>query len=147
MRTLLIIKPDAYEMGLEKRILGRFTSAGLRIARSEKRKLSPGEVDELYREHRGKPFFEPNRNFILSGAVGLFVLSDGDNVVARVRKIVGGKVPGRAGKGTIRGDFGIHPVHVERNLVHASSSPRDAEREIALLIRDKGSGRPSSSGS
>lgn len=136
-RTLLIIKPDAYEMGIEGKILDRVAAAGLKVLYFEKRMLTRQEVEALYSEHRGKPFFEANERFILSGPVGLLVLEGGDDVVARVRKIVGGKIPGRAGKGTIRGDFGIHPVHIERNLVHASSSREAARRELALLIGER----------
>ena len=136
-RTLLIIKPDAYEMGLESIILERIAAAGLKLVRSERRKLERSEVEELYREHRGKPFFSKNRDFILSGPVGLFIVEEEGNVVKRVREIVGDKNRALAKKGSIRGDFGIHPVHVERNLVHASSSPEAAKRELALLLPER----------
>ena len=117
-RTLLIIKPDAYELGLDEAIEQRVRGAGLSIIHAVKRRLEREEVEELYKEHRGKPFFKINRDFILSGPVGLLVIGHNGDVVKRVREIVGDKKPERAKKGTIRGDFGIHPVHIERNLVH-----------------------------
>ncbi|MDD5557070.1 MAG: nucleoside-diphosphate kinase [bacterium] len=132
-RTLLIIKPDAYARGLEGAVLERIRAAGFRILRRERRRLGREEVEELYREHRGKPFFHANTEFLLSGEVGLLVLGGDGDVAGRVRALVGEKDPSRARPGTIRGDLGIDPARIERNLVHASASPAEAEREIALL--------------
>jgi len=136
MKTLLILKPDAYARGLEGAILARVSQSGLKVAYSERRRLSRAEVEELYREHRERPFFSGNADFVLSGEVGLFLVQGGGDVVERLRELVGDKDPRLAEKGSIRGDFGIDPVHMERNLVHASSSREEARREIALLLGD-----------
>lgn len=63
----------------------------------------------------------------------------GHRAVTAVRGIIGATIPINAVAGTIRGDYscdsphaatvGVRPVH---NLVHASSSPEEANREIAL---------------
>ncbi len=139
-RTLLIIKPDAHLRGLEKPIVERILSTGLKVVYSERRRLNSAEVEELYREHRGKPFFKVNTDSILSGPVSLLIITDDGNVVKRVRELVGSKYPSLAEKGTIRGDFGIDRVNIEKNLVHTSSSHEEAEREIALLIEAKRQG-------
>lgn len=139
--TLLILKPDAYERHLEADILARVAAAGLRVARAERRRLSRTEVEELYREHRGKPFFKTNTDFLLSGSVGLFVIGGEGDVAGRVRELIGHKDPRRAARGTIRGDFGGDRTRVERNLVHASSSAVEAEREMRLLLGDTMTGR------
>ena len=140
-RTLLIIKPDAYEKGLEGVILDRIRSAGLEIARFRKRRLSRAEVERLYAEHRGKPFFRANMDFILSGPVGLLMLRGKGDVVKRVRKLVGNKDPALAEPGSIRGDFGIDPDHIERNLVHASSDESAAWRELMIFFKEEMVGR------
>ncbi|MCX6356652.1 MAG: nucleoside-diphosphate kinase [Candidatus Aureabacteria bacterium] len=132
--TLLIVKPDAYERGLEAAILDRVRGAGLDMVRSERRRLARAEVEALYGEHRGKLFYAANTEFILSGPVGLFLLNGPGDIVRRVRVLVGHKDPGCAAPGSIRGDFGIDPRRIERNLVHASSTPEDAEREISLFF-------------
>jgi nucleoside-diphosphate kinase len=56
-----------------------------------------------------------------------------------VRKIVGDTIPAKAALGTIRGDFSIETpflANIETrpmyNLIHASETPQEAEREIAL---------------
>ena len=133
-RSLLMIKPDAYKRGLEPSILERITGAGLRIVHSERRKLRCEEVEELYGEHRGKPFFKINRDFILSGPVGIFVVGGNGNVVKRLRELVGNKRPELAERGTIRGDYGINRERIEENLVHASEDSASAKREVEIFL-------------
>ena len=140
-RTLLIIKPDAVQRGLGEEILGRVVAAGFTVTRREQRRLSRAEVEELYREHRGKPFFERNAAFIASGELILCLIEGNGDIVGRVRAFIGDKNPARARKGTVRGDYGIDPAHVERNLVHGSSSAEDAERETALFFGEAGDSR------
>ncbi len=76
------------------------------------------------------------REYYLSGPVVVLVL-EGAGAVLAVRALIGSTLPSKAAKGTIRGDFGI-PENMEnlvggaaRNLVHASDSVEEAEREIA----------------
>jgi nucleoside-diphosphate kinase len=58
---------------------------------------------------------------------------EGDGVVAAGRKLVGATNPLNAEPGTIRGDF----ARVSgRNIVHASDSPENGERETALWFGD-----------
>ncbi len=76
--------------------------------------------------------------FMLTTPVVAAIL-EGVHAVSTTRKIVGGTLPVFAEPGTIRGDFssdaptvanaGRRPV---RNLIHASGSPEEAAREVAL---------------
>jgi len=50
-----------------------------------------------------------------------------------VRNTVGATNPSQAAPGTIRGDFA---VEIGRNLIHASDSPENGEKEIALFFQD-----------
>ena len=140
-KTLFIIKPDAVQKGIEDEILKRAAAAGLKITRSERRRLTRAEVEALYHEHRGKPFFQRNAEFIASGELILCLVEGEGDIVRRVRGFMGDKDPARARKGTIRGDYGIDPSHMERNLVHGSSSAKDAKREVALFFGDGGAPR------
>jgi len=61
------------------------------------------------------------------------------NAIDMVRKIVGDTIPAKAALGTIRGDFSIETpflANVEArpmyNLIHASETPEEASKEIAL---------------
>lgn len=133
-KTLLMIKPDAVQKGLDGEILRRAAAAGLEIVASERRRLTMAEVEALYHEHLGKPFFKRNAEFIASGELVLCVVEGDGDIVGRVRDFMGDKDPARARKGSIRGDYGVDPARMERNLVHGSSSAKDAEREVALFF-------------
>ena len=77
----------------------------------------------------------------LKGPV-LALIFQGPHVVEAGRKIVGHTEPRQAAMGTIRGDFSIDSFaiadtdkRVIRNLVHASGTVQEAEREIALWFK------------
>ena len=62
----------------------------------------------------------------------------GAHAVAIVRKLTGGTEPLTSDVGTIRGDFVLDSYEMSdqdkravRNLIHASGSPEEAEKEIA----------------
>ena len=64
---------------------------------------------------------------------------EGAHAVPIIRKLIGGTEPLTSDVGTIRGDFTIDSYELSdisgravRNLIHASGSPSEAEKEIAL---------------
>lgn len=64
---------------------------------------------------------------------------EGVHAVSTTRKIIGNTLPVFAEPGTIRGDFSVDAPTVAnqgrrpvRNLIHASGSPEEAAREVAL---------------
>ncbi len=82
-----------------------------------------------------------NKKFLREGPVVAVVL-EGPHAVELSRKLVGHTEPRQALPGTIRGDLtyesyqlGNHKQRPIRNLVHASSSPEEAVREIGLWFR------------
>ena len=81
-----------------------------------------------YEEHRERHFFGRACGFLTSGPVVASVW-EARGVVAAVCGMVGGTEPLDCPPGTIRGDYG---VHWRRNLIHSSSDPESAAREIAL---------------
>jgi len=81
--------------------------------------------------------------FITSGPVFATILQ-GPDAVKLVRKITGYTDPSKAEKGTIRGDLGQDSIiqanmekRATKNLVHASGTPEEAEKEIALWFKPK----------
>jgi nucleoside-diphosphate kinase len=54
--------------------------------------------------------------------------------VERIRKIMGATDPSKAAPGTVRQKYGLD---VQRNATHASDSPENAEKEIALFFMKK----------
>jgi nucleoside-diphosphate kinase len=129
-RTLILVKPDAFERGLTGEIIARFERKGLRILA-----LKHMTVDELlakqhYAEHEGKPFFGELVEFITSGPLVAMVL-EGEQAVGAARQVIGATNPLEAVPGSIRGDFAIA---VGQNMVHGSDSPESAQREAALFF-------------
>jgi nucleoside-diphosphate kinase len=127
-RTLILIKPDAFERGLTGDLLGRFERKGLRI--TDLRLIHAGEeiANRHYEEHVEKPFFGELVEFITRGPLVAAVL-EGPNAVAAARQLIGATDPVEAAAGSIRGEYGLE---VTFNLVHGSDSDESAEREIEI---------------
>lgn len=87
----------------------------------------------------GKLIQSWNKNFLKEGPVIAMVV-EGPHAIEIIRKIVGSTEPRQANPGTIRGDFAMIESYalandkerVLRNLIHASDSKENAEREISL---------------
>ena len=80
-------------------------------------------------------------DFITSGPVIAMVV-EGILAIQVVRKLIGPAEPFSAPPGTIRGDYSHMPISYAnwnkitvRNVVHASDSKENAEREINLIFR------------
>jgi nucleoside-diphosphate kinase len=90
----------------------------------------------------GKSVLKRLKDFMTAGPVVAMVW-EGNAVVALVRKICGNTEPFSASIGTIRGDY--NPIETYqmadlgnraiRNLVHASGTPDEAEKEIAIWFK------------
>ncbi len=131
-RTLSIVKPDGVRKGLIGEVIRRFEKEGIRIAAMRMIRLTRGEAEGFYAVHRERPFFGSLTEFISSGPVVVMVL-EGEDVIARNRRLMGATDPKRADKGTIRADFAHN---VEQNIVHGSDAPETAETEIRYFFSD-----------
>jgi nucleoside-diphosphate kinase len=127
-RTLILVKPDAFERRLTGEVIRRFERKGLTI--KEVKLMTAGEeiANEHYAEHASKPFFGELVSFITGGPLVAMVLA-GPNAVRAARQVIGATDPVEADAGSLRGEFG---TEVTFNLVHGSDSPESAEREIAI---------------
>ena len=133
-RTLILVKPDAFERGLTGEIIARFERKGLRIAALRQLTADEGIANRHYEEHTEKPFFGELVEFITGGPLVAMVL-EGNEAVAAARQLIGATDPLEATTGSIRGDFA---TEVTFNLVHGSDSDESAEREIAIWFPDHG---------
>jgi nucleoside-diphosphate kinase len=131
-RTLILVKPDAFQRGLTGEIVARFERKGLKIA-ALKLMTTPREVAEThYAEHTDKPFFGELVDFITSAPLVAMVL-EGEQAVAAARQVIGATNPIEAAPGSIRGDFAIA---IGTNMVHGSDSPESGQREIAIWFSE-----------
>ncbi len=129
-RTLSIIKPDAVERNLVGAILKKIEEAGLTIVAMKMISLSKKEAEGFYAVHRERPFFGSLTEFMSSGPVVVSIL-EGEDAIARYRKVMGATNPANAEAGTIRKEFALD---VEKNSVHGSDSPESAATEIAYFF-------------
>jgi nucleoside-diphosphate kinase len=127
-RTLILVKPDAFERGLTGEIIARFERKGLRIAALKLMHVERDLAEQHYSEHSSKPFFPELIEFITRGSLVAMVL-EGEEAVPAARSVIGATNPVEAVPGSIRGDFALE---VTFNLVHGSDSDNTAEREIEL---------------
>jgi nucleoside-diphosphate kinase len=133
-RTLILVKPDAFERGLTGEVIRRFERKGLTIVAMKHMTVDRELAEEHYAEHRDKPFFGDLLGFITGGPVVAMVL-EGHEAVASARQVIGATNPLEAAPGSIRGDFGRE---VQTNLVHGADSPESARRETALFFPELG---------
>ena len=131
-RTLIIIKPDGLQRNLLGEIIGRFDLKGLKIIGMKMMSLHDEILEEHYCHHKDKPFFEDLKNFMKSSPIVVMVLEGGKGAVEGVRLIVGATKGISADAGTIRGDLAF----TNKNLLHASDTPENAEKEIYRFFNE-----------
>jgi nucleoside-diphosphate kinase len=157
-QTLVLIKPDALKVSLTGYILSQLSEfhTGLRFAGAKIVHVTRELAEEHYAEHKGKSFYLPLIEYILGGVHYattphrrrvIALVYCGPDAVKKIRAIAGPTNPHVAREqapGTIRALGTVVPVkdaagHVvgDRldNLVHASATDAEAEREIKLWFK------------
>jgi nucleoside-diphosphate kinase len=129
-RSLVLIKPDAMERGLAGAILGRLQEEGLHLTALKMLHMDRALAERHYAIHKDKPFFKDLVDYITSTPIVAAVF-EGEGAVERIRKLMGATDPARSTPGTIRKDYGLD---VQRNATHASDSPENGEKEIAIFF-------------
>lgn len=136
-RTLILVKPDGVRRGLVGEVISRVESKGYQITDLKLMSATRALLEEHYAEHKGKPFFEPLLEFMLSGPI-VAMVAEGERVIEGFRSLAGVTDPTVAVPGTIRGDLARDQgTKVVQNLVHGSDSPESANREIAIFFGGK----------
>jgi nucleoside-diphosphate kinase len=127
-RTLILVKPDAFERGLTGEVIARFERKGFRLVALTLMQADEPLAQVHYQEHSDKPFFGELVDFITRGPLVAMIL-EGANAINAARQVIGSTDPLEADAGSIRGEFA---TEVTFNLVHGSDSPESAEREIGI---------------
>jgi nucleoside-diphosphate kinase len=140
-RTLVVIKPDGVEKGLQEEIKNRLTATGLNIIAQKDMQVDATFALEHYSdlgERKGADIQNKMVSMMSSGPVEALIV-EGDNAIEEVRRIVGATEPISAEAGTIRGDLSNDTYakadeegRAVFNLVHASDAPETAAKEISM---------------
>ena len=132
-KTLIILKPDCLEKRNVGAVVDRFEKAGFTIVGAKMIRLTAELLREHYAHVASRPFYPEIEKFMSSRPVIVLALQ-GDNVVAKVRDLLGPTDSRKAAKGTIRGDFGADTMI---NVVHASDSEENGRIEIARFFKSE----------
>lgn len=161
---MILLKPDALERGLVGEIIRRYEEAGLRILDMRfYHEVNEDLVRSQYPDSmahqlgvkaqaaiegiqdpdaHGLKVLDWLRRYLSRGPVIALKLG-GENAIEVARRVTGYTDPSRAERGTIRGDLGIDSIRRSteegracENLVHASGSREEAEREISIWFKD-----------
>lgn len=127
-RTLVLIKPDGVERKLVGEIIGFYEKKNMNIIALSMVKASRETAEKHYEEHKGRPYFDTLIDYITEEKICAMVI-EGEEAVEIVRRINGDKDPLKADMGSIRGRFACNKT---RNLVHASDSVDNANREMEI---------------
>lgn len=160
-QTLIIIKPDGVGRDLIGKIISYYEDAGLKVIKlkmmeagrdlimkhytedeeymrsiGQKSRDAGNQVDDIL--EYGRMIVQSLRDYMTAGPVVPMVL-EGEDAIALARKVTGFTDPTQADKGTIRGDLGTDSIakansegRPTKNLIHASGTPDEAEKEISL---------------
>lgn len=136
----MLIKPDGLKKSLTGNILTKLSEAKLTIIGAKVVRVSRELAEAHYHHLNKKPFFEDLIHYIQGKYHHvervLALVYRGPDAILRVRQISGATNPEEAEPTTIRGAYGrITTKGVYENVIHASSSPSEAAREIKLWFK------------
>jgi len=132
-QTLVLIKPDGLQRGLIGEITKRFERKGLKLIGMKMMHLDDPILDEHYKHHSNKPFFDGLKKFMKSSPI-IAQAWEGVDCIPAVRIIAGTTKSSEAAAGTIRGDLAMS---VSNNVVHCSDSEENAKKEISTFFDKK----------
>ena len=133
-KTLILVKPDGVRRQLIGEVINRVEAKGYLITSLRMMQADRALLERHYEEHKGKPFFEPLVEFMMSGPI-VAMVAEGNRVIEGFRSLAGATDPTVAAPGTIRGDLARDQgTKVVQNIVHGSDSPESAAREIEIFF-------------
>ena len=133
-KTLILVKPDGVRRQLIGEVISRVEGKGYIVTALRMMQADRALLERHYEEHKGKPFFEPLVEFMMSGPI-VAIVAEGNRVIEGFRSLAGATDPTVAAPGTNRGDLARDQgTKVVQNIVHGSDSPESAAREIEIFF-------------
>lgn len=151
-RTFMMLKPDAFASGHAEDIIKDLEEHGLKIEHSAKVSVTMEDMKTLI-EHYEQVIDSMDKGFNFPGKLFNSFYYDGphmimpmevsyegeEDIIPYTRTLVGKTNPQEADKGTIRGDYSDDSydkagkeVRLVNNVIHASDSHENAERELKI---------------
>ncbi|MCX5698372.1 MAG: nucleoside-diphosphate kinase [Candidatus Omnitrophica bacterium] len=135
--VLILIKPDGLKKSLTGNILTRLSETKLEIVAAKMVRVSQELAQEHYKHLKDKPFFGEIVQYLQGDLHDrkkvMALVYWGSDAITKCRDLAGATNPEEAESTSIRGAYGrITTNGVYENVVHVSSNPAEAEREIKL---------------
>lgn len=141
-KTFVALKPDAVKRGITGEIISMIEDAGLKIMGMRMVQATDEMLEQHYEEHVNKPFYDELAEYMKDGPM-VAIAVEGVHAVENLRKMVGETDASDAHPATIRGRFSHMSMdHADesgslyRNIVHASATKEEAEKEISIWFDD-----------
>lgn len=136
-QTLVLIKPDGLKKSLTGNILTRLSETKLEIVAAKIVRVSRKMAEKHYAHLRNKPFFQELIRYIIGELHErkkvMAMVYWGEGALNKVKELAGATNPEEADPISIRGQYGrITTKGIYENVLHASASEEEAEREIKM---------------
>lgn len=129
-KTFAMIKPHAVKEGNVDAIVAMIEEAGFNVDCKEEITMTMDQAQQLYQEHKERPFFGEMVETITSSPVVIMQLSK-DGAVKAWRDLMGATNPADAAEGTVRAKFG---KSIGENASHGSDSLQSSDRELGIFF-------------
>lgn len=130
IRTLTIVKPDAFGAQKAGKILAHLEAQGFVLTAARVMHMTKEEAGTFYEVHKDRGFFGELVEFMTSGPCMPMVLEKPD-AVAALRVAIGSTDPADAAEGTVRK---LYAESKGKNAIHASDSDENAAVESAFFF-------------
>jgi nucleoside-diphosphate kinase len=137
-RALVLIKPDAMEKQLAGIIIHDVSQLSLKMIGLKLVSVKKHLAEKHYSDHAEKPFYPDLLKYILGeyhhvNSI-IAIAYEGEDAIKKIREYAGKTNPDEAAPSTLRGRYGKvnSKTHNFDNVVHASDSPENGEKEIAI---------------
>ena len=135
--VLVVIKPDGMNKAFAGLVLQNFFATKLELIAAKALVVSKELAENHYKHIKGKPFYQQTIDVMMGRFYKqkrvLALVFFGPESIRQCREIAGATNPQEADPQSVRGAFGqVTPEGIFENVVHVSSDPKEAEREIKL---------------
>ncbi len=137
-KCLVLIKPDAMIKKLAGNIINDLYNLNLKMIGLKLVNVQKELAEQHYSEHKRKPFYEELIQYITGELHGnenvIAIVYQSKNAIKKIRDYAGKTNPDEASSNSLRGKYGkIHSKTKQfETVIHASDSPKNAEKEINL---------------
>jgi len=124
-------------------ITSQIEDTGMKIMGMKMVQATDQLLEQHYEEHVDKPFYQGLAEYMKDGPI-VAIAVEGVHAVQNMRKIIGDTDAAEAHPATIRGKYAHMSMdHADesdglyRNIIHASATEEEAEKEIGIWFSDE----------